>query len=284
MTSSQLRTNAREALKGKWGKAALITLVYLLITWVISWLLSFIPAIGSIISFVISLPLSYGLLVTFIKLKRGEEVTYTGFLTLGFSNFKRIWIVFGNQVLKLIVPIVLVVVFLLVIFLGGVGTGVGVAFESIGTTTGMAGITVVGLIGYIASLIYLVVKGYLYSLSYYILNDNPDKTGKEIVEESERLMRGNRWSFFWLGLTFIGWSILACITLGIGMLWLMPYILVTFIAFYENLAGVKNNVVVEAVKDEGPIHEAETTHKEEPVNDVNPIQEEETSEEDKTEE
>ena len=29
MTSSELRANARESLKGKWGKAALITLVYI---------------------------------------------------------------------------------------------------------------------------------------------------------------------------------------------------------------------------------------------------------------
>ncbi len=31
-------------------------------------------------------------------------------------------------------------------------------------------------------------------------------------------MRGNRWKFFLLGLTFIGWAILASFTFGIGML------------------------------------------------------------------
>lgn len=242
MTSSQLRTSAREALKGKWGKAALITLIYIIVTYVIGFVLAFIPVFGRIALWVVSLPLSYGILVTFIKLKRGEEVSYIDFFNFGFSQFSKVWSVFGNMVLKLIVPVILVVVFIMLMVFGGAGAIVGAAFNTAGATAGFSGITIIGLIGYIASLIYLIIKGYLYSLSYYILNDNPDKTGKEIVEESEKLMKGNRWAFFWLGLTFIGWSILAGLTLGIGMLWLTPYIMVTFVCFYESLAGTKGDV------------------------------------------
>lgn len=242
MTSSQLRTKAREDLKGKWGKAALITLIYIIVEYAIGFVLAFIPVFGRIASWVISIPLSYGLLVTFIKLKRGEEVSYIDFFNLGFSNFGKVWAVFGNMVLKLIVPLIILVVSIMLMAFGGAGALVGVALKTASATVGFSGITIIGLIAYIASVIYLVVKGYLYSLSYYILNDNPDKTGKEIVEESEKLMQGNRWAFFWLGLTFIGWSILACLTLGIGMLWLMPYMMVSFIAFYESLAGTKGEV------------------------------------------
>ncbi len=250
MTSSDLRKNAREALNGKWGKAALLTLVYAVITFVISFVLNLIPFIGSIASFVISVPLSYGILVSFIKLKRNEEINYTDFLTIGFSSFGKIWAVFGNMVLKLIIPVVLVVVFIMLMTFSGIGAGVGIAFKSASATTGFAGLAIVGAIGYIASLIYLVVKSYYYCLSYYILYDNQDKTGKEIVEQSEKLMKGNRWKFFWLGLTFIGWSILAGFTFGIGMFWLMPYIMVTFVCFYESLAGTKENVEVEPIKEE----------------------------------
>ena len=250
MTSSDLRKNAREALNGKWGKAALLTLVYAVITFVISFVLNLIPFIGSIASFVISVPLSYGILVSFIKLKRNEEINYTDFLTIGFSSFGKIWAVFGNMVLKLIIPVVLVVVFIMLMTFSGIGAGVGIAFKSASATTGFAGLAIIGAIGYIASLIYLVVKSYYYCLSYYILYDNQDKTGKEIVEQSEKLMKGNRWKFFWLGLTFIGWSILAGFTFGIGMFWLMPYIMVTFVCFYESLAGTKENVEVEPIKEE----------------------------------
>lgn len=250
MRSSDLRKSAREALNGKWGKAALITLVYTIITFVISFVLNLIPFVGSIALFVISVPLSYGILVSFMKLKRNEEVTYIDFLSFGFSSFGKVWTVFGNMVLKLIIPVVLIVVFIMLMTFSGIGAGVGIAFKSASATTSFAGLALVGSIGYIASLIYLVVKSYYYSLSYYILYDNSDKTGKEIVEQSEQLMNGNRWKFFWLGLTFIGWAILAGFTFGIGMLWLMPYIMVTFVCFYESLAGNKENVEAEVIKEE----------------------------------
>ena len=96
MTSSELRANAREALKGKWGKAALLTLFYSLITFAIAFLLNLVPLIGPIVQLLINLPISFGFLVMFIKLRRDEEVNYTDFLSIGFSYFGKVWGVFGN--------------------------------------------------------------------------------------------------------------------------------------------------------------------------------------------
>ncbi len=62
---------------------------------------------------------------------------------------------------------------------------------------------------------------------------------------SESMMRGNRWSFFWLGLTFVGWAILSIFTLYIGLLWLAPYIMVSFVCFYESLSNNTNVSKVE---------------------------------------
>ncbi len=244
MVASEIRANARENLTGKWGKAALLTLVYAIIVFVINFVCNLIPVIGGLILFVISTPISYGLLVSFMKLKRGEEVGYVDFLSNGFSSFAKVWAVLGNMVLKMILPICLLVIFiiLLVVSLGG-SLASAVIAESGSGVAGFGFLAFISFIGYIASLIYVIVKGYLYSLSYYILNDNPNMTGKEIVEKSENLMRGNRWRFFWLGLTFIGWAILAAFTLGIGMLWLMPYMMVAMICFYEDLAD-KNTAPV----------------------------------------
>lgn len=240
MVASQLRANARESLTGKWGKAALLTLCYLFITYAISFLLNLIPVIGSIASLVISLPISFGFIASFIRLKRGEEVGYTDFLKIGFSNFGKTWGVFGNMILKMIVPVILVIVFIFIFGFGMGGSAVSIinsSSSSISSAAGFGGIAIIGFIGYIASLIYAVIKGYLYSLSYYILYDNSDKSGKEIVEESASLMKGNRWRFFWLSLTFIGWIILSAFTLYIGLLWVAPYMMVAQICFYENLAG-----------------------------------------------
>jgi uncharacterized membrane protein len=250
MVSSELRANARVALQGKWGKAALLTLCYFVITFVITYLLNLVPVVGPILQAVISLPLSFGFLASLIKLKRDEDVGYVEFFNLGFSNFGKVWAVLGNMILKMIVPIVLIIVFIVIMIVGMGGSASTILLSSSNSysaaTAGFGGVAVIGLIGYIASLIYAVIKGYLYSLSFYILYDNPDKSGKEIVEESATLMQGNRWRFFWLGLTFIGWVILSAFTFYIGMLWVMPYIMVAFVCFYEDLAGqptasVENN-------------------------------------------
>ena len=90
MLASQIRANARESLQSKWGKAALITLVFMVISFLLNFL-NIIPLIGGLVVTVISVPLSYGLVATFIKLKRNENVTYTTFLSEGFANFGKVW-------------------------------------------------------------------------------------------------------------------------------------------------------------------------------------------------
>ena len=48
-------------------------------------------------------------------------------------------------------------------------------------------------------------------------------------------MYGNRWKLFCLGLRFVGWSLLALLTLGIGFFWLIPYYQTSTALFYEEL-------------------------------------------------
>jgi len=93
----------------------------------------------------------------------------------------------------------------------------------------------------------LIVPGIIKSLSYalapYILGDNPQMTAREALRESKRIMAGKKGKLFWLGLTFIGWWLVGMITLGIGFIWIYPYIQATFAAFYNEAisAGVPQN-------------------------------------------
>ncbi|MDD2215272.1 MAG: DUF975 family protein [Eubacteriales bacterium] len=82
-----------------------------------------------------------------------------------------------------------------------------------------------------------IIAAYRYSLSFYILADNPNIGIMDAIKESKRLMTGNKWKLFCLELSFIGWIILAFITLGIGFLWLMPYMTTSTIGFYEVANG-----------------------------------------------
>lgn len=79
--------------------------------------------------------------------------------------------------------------------------------------------------------------------------DNPDMSSKDAVLKSQELMTGNRGKLFCLQLSFIGWSILASFTLGIGLLWLLPYMQFAIIAFYKHLnENSSNNEVISNVE------------------------------------
>lgn len=263
MVASQIRANARESLVGKWGKAALLTLSYIVIMFAINWvvdLLVAIPFIGLIVAIaqlVISVPIAYGLVAVYIKLKRGEEVGYVDFLTIAFENIGKAWGVTWGVVLKLlplVIGLVVSIILLSVSIVGAAGSSIYGSASGIGSF-GILGI--IGFIGYIVCLILMIPKGFLYSLVYQILFDNPDMTGKQIAEESARLMMGHRWQLFWLQLTFIGWSFLAVFTFGIGYLWLVPYMMVAVVCFYEELKGDTKTETTTEVKseDNGPIVE-----------------------------
>lgn len=261
MVSSEIRAEARKSLTGKWGKAALLALAYSVISYILSWVLNKIPVAGPIANVVITVPIAFGFLVGFIKLKRGEEVGYFDFFQNGFSNFKNLWAVVGNTLLKMILPIVVLIISIVIIFVG-VGGSIFTSSHSVVSSSYKAsagGFGILGILGFILytiAIIWVIVKGYSYVLTQYLLYDNPDMSAKDIVEKSEELMKGHKWAFFWLGLTFIGWSILACIPLGIGFLWLIPYIQVAQIVFYEDLAGTPSKVEdVEVKDDNNPISE-----------------------------
>jgi uncharacterized membrane protein len=91
------------------------------------------------------------------------------------------------------------------------------------------------------ALIVLCIPAYIayfrYSMSYYILADNPDIGPLGAIRQSKRMMKGNKWKLLCMYLSFIGWYLLAICTFGIGFLWLMPYVAVTTIAFYDIAGG-----------------------------------------------
>ena len=83
-----------------------------------------------------------------------------------------------------------------------------------------------------------IIKAIAYSQLFYILAEDPDISAQDALRKSEAMMYGHKWQYFWLVLSFIGWSILCILTLGIGYLWLIPYMNVSFANFYMD---VKDN-------------------------------------------
>lgn len=266
MTLSEIKKTARENLSDKWGTSVLLVLVFLLIQFGIGLvyaflsiipMLSFISYIGII---VISTPISFGLIFCFLELKKGNNVECIDYFKFGFSNFKRVWCTVGNIFKKMWLYVLLYVVFIFLLVFASVFIGI---FSYITHSWMLALIgcfTVLVLIAaYITLLILTVIKSYLYVLAPYILWNNPDISAKEAVEKSELLMKGYRGEYFLLSLSLIGWWFLSLFTFGIGLLWLIPYVQMSYIVFYENrlnedtllnkneLEGSKNSAEVEEV-------------------------------------
>lgn len=247
MTSSEIRSKARESLANKWGKGALIAFCYFIIEFLISTIISssekslpIISLLFNIGNIVISVPLSYGIIISYMKLKRSEEVKAFDFITDGFSNFEKSWGVTWNIVKKMILPIILIVVIYILLSISITFAMTFSLFKASSSTFPFF-LTILCTLALIGIYIWAAIKYLLYALSYQIAYDNPNFSNKEVVDESEKLMNGNRGKYFALQLSFIGWGILACLTFGIGTFWLTPYITVATICFYENLAGKYNS-------------------------------------------
>lgn len=80
-----------------------------------------------------------------------------------------------------------------------------------------------------------IIAGLSYSMAFYILADDPFLQPKEYLERSKKMMYGYKWKLFYLWLRFLLLGLLCVLTLGIGFLWLIPYINVTVAKFYDDI-------------------------------------------------
>ncbi len=59
-----------------------------------------------------------------------------------------------------------------------------------------------------------VIAAFRYSQAFYVMIDHPEYSANQCLEESKRLMMGNKGRLFYLYLTFIGWYLLAALPSG----------------------------------------------------------------------
>jgi uncharacterized membrane protein len=85
----------------------------------------------------------------------------------------------------------------------------------------------------------LIIPGIILSIglvmTLFILKDDEQISAMDSLKQSWNMMDGHKVEFLWLNLSFIGWIILSLFTLGIGFLFLLPYMYTTFAHYYEDL-------------------------------------------------
>ncbi len=85
----------------------------------------------------------------------------------------------------------------------------------------------------------LIVPGIIasigYSQTFFILAEDPTIAPMAALRKSKEMMYGYKWKYFCLNCRFIGWGLLCILTLGIGFIFLLPYMQVSYAKFHDDL-------------------------------------------------
>jgi uncharacterized membrane protein len=230
MTSAFYREQARESLRGNWGKAIIVCLLGTLLGADVvtlgtvenrrdsiqdnieyfrhtvdssvfrMFLLIFLGVVSiilvySIIAFIIGGAIQLGMITFFIGLHQGEQVRVSDL----FSQFQS----FGKALGLRIVTVFFVWLWSLLLVIPG------------------------------------LIAVFRYSMAPYILAENPDIGIMEALDLSKQMMMGNKLRLLFLGLSFFGWMMLGVITGGIALLWVSPYIEAAYAAFYLDISSAE---------------------------------------------
>lgn len=206
--ASDYRAMARETLQGRWNEAAILGLVYFLVS-LVAELPSLVgsselwaASITGILSILLLLPLGYVLYNVFLHKVHNWDIT-------PLEDAKHMFVNRYSTAL--------------------------LSMFAIGLIVFVASIFTFGILG--------VILAFAYQLTPYILEENPNMGIRDAMYASRMMMRGHKWQLFCLGWSFIGWILLAILTAGIGLVWLMPYIYTAYAHFYEDVKA--ENVPVE---------------------------------------
>ena len=205
---SEYRAQARETLKGRWNEMALLMLLIGLITAAFEapsvigaaadlfWLAPFGTGMQTLAAFLLTVPLYYAFCNLLLVYARGEQLN-DSYLAALFKDFAAFW---SKYVLSgLLIGVLILLISIPTLCIGG------------------------------------IILALAYSLTPYIIHDNPDMGARDVLKTSRLMMRGHKWQLFVLELTFIGWALLCILTLGIGFLWLTPYQYTSIAHFYEDI-------------------------------------------------
>ena len=192
------KDRALASLEGKWGSAAIATLIIAIITGGISTVITLPMGSDTVAGLstngiwsLLCLPLEWGFTVYFLSLIRQEDIRYER-LFEGYKDFIRTFLMEFLYCLAVAVGTCLFIV-------PGIILGIGLC------------------------------------MAPYILKDDPQISAMDALMKSWQMTRGHKLKLFWLGLSFIGWIILSLCTFGLGFFLLAPYMEATFAHYYEDI-------------------------------------------------
>lgn len=223
-TNTQYKNEALAALKGNWSPAVLATVVYFLVTMLIV-SPSEVPLLNGTLTDISAMAVSgdiagmmdaYSSVTSWTSLGSLLQIFVYSVLSLGVMNAFLKLLREGDDRLT--------------------SNMFQIAFKNYWHK--VWGMFLMHLFIFLWTLLFIIpgiVKAFSYAMTPYILDERPELSAGEAIDHSRAMMKGHKFDLFWLYLSFIGWGILCIFTLGIGLLWLVPYMQTAVAAFYEDV-------------------------------------------------
>ncbi|HPY97138.1 MAG TPA: DUF975 family protein [Candidatus Cloacimonadota bacterium] len=82
-----------------------------------------------------------------------------------------------------------------------------------------------------------MVARYSYSMTFYLLADNPNMAIFEAIRTSKNIMKEHRMDLVFLETSFTWWMLFGILTAGIGLLWVIPYYQTAIATLYDHIRG-----------------------------------------------
>ena len=255
MRAKEIRARAREALRGKWGVAVGVGIVASLLTGggavntatssadgylSVSNLepaivMLTVATVLSLVAIVIGGAVNLGWYGFHTKLVKGEEVRFRNL----FDHFHTIGRGFAMQFMMGLFVFIWALP-MLALLVGGciwiVKYGSNFDFY---TMEEVLTVLIYLWIGIVLLSIPVCIAKLRYALTPFLMAEFPDLRVMDAIHESKRLMKGNKWRWFCMELSFIGWLLLGALTV-VGLFWVAPYMQTAYAVFYMEVTGRAN--------------------------------------------
>lgn len=244
MTSSEIKTHAKNLLDGRYGSAILILFTGNMLAGIIT---TFVSYFVNVMQFTFQInPMVSQLIMLLLD---AVAALFTNIFSVGYALFflniacrrscdvSQLFYGFRSQFRKCLT----LSGFFAIISLAGtlpfqLCFGMFMQTESIGWL--MAALLLLSV-----SMVAVTIISLMFSQCYYLMLDFPDYTVKQLLHSSMQIMKGHLGRLFYLQVSFIPLSLLALLTCGIGMLWLGPYIQTAHACFFLDLMNPRKGPV-----------------------------------------
>lgn len=245
MKASETRRKAREFLKTLSGKYQLfiVPIILAILAVSISYKetytyngteFSITESVPGIISILLALFLASASYAVLDVMRHKADHVEVGDNMRVFSNE-----LFGKYVITAILKWVYIFLWSLLAFVGMILLVAGVTAASSNDSNVGLFLALLGFVLMIAGFVLSIIKQYSYAMTTFVLYDavaNGTYDGpNSVISKSKELMNGNKWRYFCLQFSFIGWYILTGLTCGLLHFYTLPYTTTATLYFYEDL-------------------------------------------------